>query len=199
MGMERARRDAPGQPIGISEPLIEGAHGEQARLLQQLADLHANTLLLLASRLVGRRDAHDVAQDAFISLARWIMKQPVLEARALLDAHDELSRFMFRVTACRAYDFWRKRSRRELVTDDGGEIEHIIDDRHRDPGIALELARLDHAYAALPPAQRIAHVLHHYYGFTDADFEATLGLTRTNSRTLVRRANLALKRAMEMK
>jgi len=65
--------------------------------------------------------------------------------------------------------------------------------------IAVDIERLERAYATLPPAQRIAHVLHHYYGFTDADFEATLGLTRTNSRTLVHRAHLALKRAMEMK
>jgi len=177
---------------------VERLRREQGHLVEQLARQHADTLFVLAARLVGRSDAGDVAQEAFISLTRWIMRKPVSEAKALLGTPDDLRKFMFRITACRAYDFWRTRSCwEELPIDD--EREAIPDEALREPHTAIELGRLERAYAALPLAQRVAHVLHHYYGFTDTDFEATLGFSKTNSRTLVCRANRALRRAMEMR
>jgi DNA-directed RNA polymerase specialized sigma24 family protein len=194
--MERPLRPSSGRVIGLQQWQLERTRRDQANLVEQLASQHAETLVVLAARLVGQSDAQDVAQDAFISLTRWIMKKPLPEATALLESPEALRRFMFRITACRAYDFWRARGRREELAH-GDEIDEVADEAPCDPGLGIDLGRLERAYDGLPPAQRIAHVLHHYYGFTDAEFEATLGLTRTNSRTLVRRANLALRRAMK--
>lgn len=115
-----------------------------------------------------------------------------------LDDPESMRKFMCKITSCRAYDLWRRRSRAEVATSADADVELAADDRTApDPRMAVEIARLERAYATLPPAQRIAHVLHHYYGFTDADLENELGFTRTNSRTLIRRANLALQRATE--
>jgi RNA polymerase sigma factor (sigma-70 family) len=190
-------RDESGPIIELPRWRLEAARREQDQLLQQLAHQHADTLLVLASRLVGRDDARDVAQEAFISLARWILRKPLPEARALLGSGDELRKLMFRITTCRAYDLLRKQGHESARIRDAVDPECAVHECAPHPHTALELARLTQAYAALPAAQRIAHVLHYYYGFTGADFEATLGITETNSRTLVHRATRALKRAME--
>ena len=182
----------------LLEQRLARARREQADLIKQLAHQYAQILLVLAARLVGRDDAHDVAQEAFVSLAKWIARQPLHEVKVLLEDPKSMRKFMCKIASCRAYDLWRRRSRADLATSANADVEFAVDDRAMpDPQIAIEIARLERAYATLPPAQRIAHVLHHYYGFTDADLENELGFTKTNSRTLIRRANLALQRAME--
>lgn len=188
----------PVSPQGDLQPpdrQLEEARQEQSRLVREFAQEHSRSLLRLATRLVGGNDAEDVAQEAFVDLARRIKNRPAAETMALLESPEALSRLMYRITACRAYDHLR-RLRRNAIADRSVDAETVVDQPppHR---AEIDVRRVEYAYAALPPAQRVAHVLHHYYGFTDADMEATLGISKVNSRTLVRRANLALKRAME--
>lgn len=150
---------------------------ERARLVKQLAGEYRTQLLMLAARLVGRDHAEDVAQQAFVRLAQRIAKRPLPEVMALLRSPPDLRKLMYRIAVCRAFEHMRRLAERPELGEDAG--------------------RLEAAYASLSPMQRIAHVLHYYYGFTDADFKLTLGISKTNSRTLVCRANRALKRAME--
>ena len=196
--LEAARREPTvSGSVPLLENRLERARCEQADLIRQLAHQHSRTLFVLAIRFAGCNAADDVAQEAFISLATWITKHPLSEVKRLLETPKDLQKLMCRVTARRAYDFSRKRRERAI---EESEVERVVDGTPLlDPQTAIAIARLERAYASLPAMQRIAHVLHHYYEFTDADIEDTLGVKKTNSRTLVHRANLALKRAMEMK
>lgn len=197
--LEAVRQDpAQGVLVQILERRLETLRSEQKELVWQLAHRHAPALRLLATRLVGSNEADDVTQEAFISLLRWVQARPVSEIKALLDSKNGVQRMLVRFTACRAYDLLRQpANRREQLTASGEESELRGSAAAVLPQyLAVEIARLEHAYAALPPAQRVVHVLHHYYGFTDADFEQTLGLSKANSRTLAHRARMALKVAM---
>jgi DNA-directed RNA polymerase specialized sigma24 family protein len=191
--------------VKILERRLETVRQDQEKLIWHLAREQGKAMHMLAARLVGRNDADDVTQEAFVSLLKWVQSKPLSEIMHLLRSPKGLQRLMYRQTVCRAYDHLRRQSCKEGKWVMGDEIEgdgkHFLADpvSTLDQHISIEIERLDRAYASLPPAQRIAHILHYYYGFTDADFEATLGLNKSSSRSLVHRANLALKRAMEMK
>lgn len=107
---------------------------------------------------------------------------------------------MCRITACRAFEHLR---RREIPSGashgDRAEIEVVDVSMPQRLHTTLDVERVERAYASLSAMQRIAHVLHYYYGFTDTDFQLTLGISKTNSRSLVSRANRALRRALEEK
>ena len=197
--LETVRQD-PAQSVlvQILERRLETLRSEQTRLVWQLAHQHTPALRLLATRLVGSNEADDVAQEAFVSLLRWVQARPASEIQALLDSKNGVQRMLVRFTACRAYDLLRQpANHREQLTASGEESELRGSTTAALPQyVAVEIARLERAYAALPPAQRVVLVLHHYYGFTDADFEDTLGLSKANSRTLAHRARVALKAAM---
>ena len=173
--------------------------GEQSRLVRQFVLEYRTQLLLLAARMVGRQHAEDVAQEAFVRLAERIARRPLPEVMALLRSPTDLRRLMYRITACRAFEHLR-RSRPWASAAPAGDddLEPFADDTAQRLQATLDAARVERAYGSLTPMQRIAHVLHYYYGFTDSDFKHTLGISKTNSRTLVSRANRALQRALEI-
>ena len=220
-----ARKPPPGDDgVGISEDQLEAMFGaraalaelthaeDEARRAEQLREhqrLRQRTLFFrlvrkrsawlrqLTARLVGNRDADDVAQETLVSLMKWLRRHPLPQGIALLDSPQEVEALLFTMAARRAYDVLRRR--RELLTGSGGEIEQTAHAPAVAPELGLELEELTAAYRTLKPLQRIAHVLHHRYGLTDTELAVKLGITRTGSRTLVCRANRALKRAMETK
>jgi len=197
--LDAARRDPATQALAqILAWRLACARGEPKRL--ELDVQFMGALRLLSARLVGGNDADDVAHDAFVSLLSWMQETPVPEIETLLDSEDGVARLLYQLTVWRAYDHHRrtKRRREDLTAHD--ERAPAIDQAHaaQPQFLAPDIKRVEQAYAALTPVQRIAHVLHHYYGFTDADFETTLGWNRASSRSLVHRANQALKRAMRI-
>lgn len=156
-------------------------------MIHQFISDHGRQLLAIARRLVGRTHAEDVAQDAFVKLAQRLEQCPPPEVMALLRSPTDLRKLMCRITACRAYEHLRHRENRAHAPADGGAAFEAID-----------VERVERAYARLSPTQRIAHVLHHYYGFTDKDFELTLGISRSHGQTLARCAHRALRHALEL-
>jgi RNA polymerase sigma factor (sigma-70 family) len=172
---------------------------EQATLLQQFVREYGRQLLTMATRMVGWTYAEDVAQEAFVRLAERIERRPLPEVMALLRSPTDLRKLMCRITACRAFEHLRRRESPTGALDDRAEIEVVDDSTTQRLHTTLDVERVERAYASLTAMQRIAHVLHYYYGFTDADFQLTLGISKTNSRTLVSRANRALRRALEKK
>lgn len=152
--------------------------GEQASLLQQFVREYGRQLLTMATRMVGRAHAEDVAREAFVRLAERIERRPLPEVMALLRSPTDLWKLLCRITACRAFEHLRRRE---------------------NPTGAASDDRVERAYASLSAMQRIAHVLHYYYGFADTDFQLTLGISKSNSRALVSRASRALRRALENK
>jgi len=158
---------------------------EQECLIQQFARDHGPALIRLAARMVGSDGAEDIAHEAFVRLAKRIEEWPPPRVRELLRSYDDLRLLMYQIMACRAYELLRRRrSRTDRPADGGGETDDDGD-------------RLERALRSLPPMQRIAHVLHHHCGFSDAELAATLGISRMTSRSLVYRATRTLKRAME--
>jgi RNA polymerase sigma factor (sigma-70 family) len=187
-----------GKPPGGAPP--PALRQEQATLLQQFVREYRRQLLTMATRMVGRTYAEDVAQEAFVRLAERIERRPLPEVMALLRSPTDLRKLMCRITACRAYEHLRRRAAMMVVPDDDrGEIEVVDVSAQQGMHTTLDVERVERAYASLTATQRIAHVLHYYYGFTDTDFQLTLGISKTNSRTLVSRANRALRRALEKK
>jgi RNA polymerase sigma factor (sigma-70 family) len=184
----------------IKRPGAASLRQEQATLLQQFVREYGRQLLTMATRMVGRTYAEDVAQEAFVRLAERIERRPLPEVMALLRSPTDLRKLMCRITACRAFDHLRRRESLAIAPDDDrGEIEVVDVSMSQRLHTTLDVERVERAYASLTAMQRIAHVLHYYYGFTDTDFQLTLGISKTNSRTLVSRANRALRRALERK
>lgn len=169
-------------------------------MVQQLVREGGRQLLTMATRMVGRAHAEDVAQEAFVKLAERIERRPLPEVMALLRSPTDLRKLMCRITACRAFEHLRRRE--DLIgasNDDRAEIEIGEVSLSQRLQTTLDVERVERAYASLSPMQRIAHVLHYHYGFTDTDFQLTLGISKTNSRTLISRASRALRRALEKK
>jgi RNA polymerase sigma factor (sigma-70 family) len=187
-------------PGGAPPPPSPSLREEQASLLQQFVREYRRQLLTMATRMVGRTYAEDVAQEAFVRLAERIERRPLPEVMALLRSPTDLRKLMCRITACRAFEHLSRRERLTSASnDDRAEIEVVDVSMTQRLHTTLDVERVKRAYASLSPMQRIAHVLHYYYGFTDTDFQLTLGISKTNSRTLVSRANRALRRALEKK
>jgi RNA polymerase sigma factor (sigma-70 family) len=196
---QAARDDLVHGVVGIAVRPVESVRPDQDELIRQFAHEHGPALRKVARRMVGREDGDDVAQEAFVNLLNRIRAKSQQEVTELLHSPHQLVKLMYTITARRAFDHLRrKRRRRDELTEDGAPAES----RLGEPGtlhqhVSIEIRRLARAYELLPPIQRIVHVLHHHCGFTDADLEVTLGISKTNSRTLVHRANETLIRAME--
>jgi RNA polymerase sigma factor (sigma-70 family) len=190
----------PGMIRAGNKPPV--GESERDRLVRRFIEGHWSQLRSLAARLVGGAHAEDVAQEACLNLVERLVQRPSSDVIALLRSPTDLHKLMCRITACRAYDHLRRRQLQAgAPAHDGGETDDSVVDGTAPERLltAMDVERVARAYATLTPAQRIVHVLHHYYGFTDADFQVTLGLSKSNSRTLVSRANRALKRALERK
>ena len=167
-------------PFQVQAPERElVVRGEQEYLIRQLVREHGRHLIELAARMVGRASAEDVAQEAFVRLAKCIERSPLPEGMQLLRSGADLRKLMVRITACRAYD-------------------HLRQHWQHDPGLDGSVDAVERAYRALPPMQRLAHVLHHHDGLSDGELAEALGTSPSSCRSLVGRATRALRRALEM-
>jgi RNA polymerase sigma factor (sigma-70 family) len=155
---------------------------------------------VMAGRMAGWADAEDVVQDACIHLLKCIRRMPRSESAKTLTSDGALRALMSTITSRRAFDFLRKKQRKkEHVTADGASLERGDDGSVQRSQAALDVDRLERAYRAMRPIQRIVHVLHHFYEFTARDCAKTLHLTESNVETLIYRATKMLKYAMETK
>jgi RNA polymerase sigma factor (sigma-70 family) len=191
-------------PAQVDAPEREPAvRREQECLIRQFVNDHGRQLVGLAARMVGRASAEDVAQEAFVRLAKRIEQYPLPEVMALLRSPSDLRKLMYRITACRAFEHLRSRYGRAERRAGASELERALDEAsllrsQHDLGLDVSVDAVERAYRKLPPMQRLAHVLHHYYGLTDSELAAALNTSPSNSRSLVCRATRALRRAMEM-
>lgn len=155
----------------------EAARREQSNLIRRFVHDHVRTLHVLTVRLVGREAAHSVAQEAIVNLTKRMRSRSPPGAIELLRSPQDLLRLAFKLIACHAYLHLRSRQ-----TDPGFEVD-----------------RLERAHHELSAIERIVHVLHHYYGFTEEEFAEMFGLSQLDSRLLIHRARRALKHAMGVK
>ena len=139
--------------------------------LKGLYQAHATELTGFARRRVGRQEAEDVVQDAYLHLLQRGTAATLQQPRA----------YLFRTAANLAVDFARKAKIRLRYA---GEV---FDLNVTATGASMELARLHASLAKLPPLCRDAFLLNRVEGLTHAEIAGRLGVSvRTIDRFMVR-------------
>ncbi len=162
------------------------AAGDQ-EAVRVLMDRHLARLLGLSRRLLrDPQEAEDVTQEAFLRVWRHAHRWEPGRAR--------FETWLHRVTVNLCYD--RLRKRREATVDE------MPDPADPAPGPAGQLhraqvaGRVGTAVEALPERQRMALVLCHYQGMTNAEAAAVLEVSIEALESLLARARRTLKRTL---
>ncbi len=148
--------------------------------LAGLYQAHATELNGFARRRVGRQEAEDVVQDAYLHLLQRGTAATLEQPRA----------YLFRIAANLAVDFARKARTRLRYAGEG--LDFDVDaaaaaDPEATAGAAMELARLRACLSKLPPACREAFLMKRIEGLTHAEIAEKLGISvRTVDRFMVR-------------
>jgi RNA polymerase sigma-70 factor (ECF subfamily) len=137
--------------------LVRRAQDGYVDAYEVLVERYASRAYRVALRLLGNReDAEDVTQDAF--LAAW-------QALPGFRAEASFSTWLYRIVTTRALNKATRTARTE-----GLDTVPEPPDRNRGPADrvqeALAADAVSEAVAALPPAQRIALVLHQFEGLS---------------------------------
>jgi RNA polymerase sigma factor (sigma-70 family) len=148
--------------------------------LEQLYEAHAGELHGFARRRVGRQDAEDVVQEAYLHLLQTGLAATLEEPRA----------YLFRIAANLTVDATRKLATRTRYAED--EVVFLGFSAARtcpesEALLAVEMRRFHASLAELPPLCREAFLLNQIDGWTRAEIAEQLGLSvRTVDRHIVR-------------
>ena len=148
--------------------------------LAGLYQAHASELHGFARRRVGRQEAEDVVQDAYLHLLQRGTAATLEQPRA----------YLFRTAANLAVDFARKakiRLRHAGEAFDLGANAVAPANPEDSTSAAMELARLHDSLSKLPPLCRDAFLLNRVEGLTHAEIAGRLGVSvRTIDRFMVK-------------
>jgi RNA polymerase sigma-70 factor, ECF subfamily len=153
-----------------------------------LIQRHSAMAYRVALRLTGdHHDAQDVAQDAFI--AAW-------ESLARFKAGSSFSTWLYQIVTRRALNKisrGRADSSLELLPEVIGTSDEPAEKTERN----LAIDAVTDALLALPFAQRVVIVLHHFEGLSYAEVAAITGSTEPAVRSHLFRARRALGKTLE--
>jgi RNA polymerase sigma factor (sigma-70 family) len=148
--------------------------------LAGLFQAHASELHGFARRRVGRQEAEDVVQDAYLHLLQ----------RGTAATLDQPRAYLFRIAANLAVDFARKAKIRLRYAGDGFEFDcNAVGPANPEAAAvgAMELRRLEACLAELPPLCRDAFLLNRVEDLTHAEIAGRLGVSeRTIDRYMAR-------------
>jgi RNA polymerase sigma factor (sigma-70 family) len=151
--------------------------------LAGLYQAHATELKGFARRRVGREEAEDVVQDAYLHLLQ----------RGTAANLDQPRAYLFRTAANLAVDFARKAKIRLRYVGEAFDLEaNAVAPANPEAatGASMELARLHASLSKLPPLCRDAFLLNRVEGLTHAEIAGRLGVSvRTIDRFMVRAWN----------
>ena len=136
---------------------------------------HRQALLRHCTRLVGPDEAEDVVQDTYLRTARYADS---IRNRGALRA------WLFRVASNRCLDFHRRRSRLVML----GERDPVAP-------VGRDIA-LRQIIEQLPPRERAIVLMHYSHGFGLKEIAEQLGLTHTNTRSILFRTRARMRRAL---
>jgi RNA polymerase sigma-70 factor, ECF subfamily len=158
-------------------------HGEQ-EAFNDIVTQYSALMLRTASMIVGDRDiAEDVVQDALIQV--WHHLPELREAGALRS-------WLMRIVVNQCISFKRKLARsaaflrQSLLEQETDMLAQVADDHKGRMERDWDIARVVNT---LPMKQRVAIVLHYYYGMTLPEMAGTL---QTSENTLKKRIQAAL-------
>ena len=145
---------------------------------------HGPRLFALICRLVGRLEAEDLLQDAFLVAHRKL---------GLYKGEAALGTWLFRLTTNLCLDHLRSRGGRWSQMTDA--LEDDVDSRNSSGPVLGVIDRLDleRALAALPPGARLVFVLHDVEGFEHREIAEMLGVSDGTSKSQLHRARLRLR------
>ncbi|HUI21379.1 MAG TPA: sigma-70 family RNA polymerase sigma factor [Methylocella sp.] len=147
--------------------------------LAGLYQAHATELNGFARRRVGRQEAEDVVQDAYLHLLQ----------RGSAATLDQPRAYLFRIAANLAVDFARKAKTRLRYAGEALDFAEMTAPANPEAatGATLELARLQASLSRLPPLCRDAFLLNRIEGLTHSEIARRLGVSvRTVDRFMVR-------------
>jgi RNA polymerase sigma factor (sigma-70 family) len=148
--------------------------------LAGLYQAHATELNGFARRRVGRQEAEDVVQDAYLHLLQRGTAATLEQPRA----------YLFRIAANLAVDFARKAKIRLRYAGETYDLDaNAVAPANPEAatGAAMELARLHDSLAKLPPLCRDTFLLNRVEGMTHAEIAGRRGVSvRTIDRFMVR-------------
>jgi RNA polymerase sigma-70 factor (ECF subfamily) len=178
---------AVGADIG-DDYLVRRAQEGYIDAYGELVDRHARLAYRVALRLLGNHhDAEDVAQDALI--AAW-QQLPGFKASS------SFSTWLYRIVTRTALNrITRTRSHESL--DLLGDIRDAGDEPGQHMERDLTVDAVTHAVTALPPAQRIAIVLRHFEGLSNAEIARITGSTIPAVRSHLFRGRRTLSQTLE--
>lgn len=150
------------------------------RTFERLYQAHAGELHGFARRRVGRQDAEDVVQEAYLHLLQTGASATLEQPRA----------YLFRIAANLTVDAARKMKTRLRYADDEALFLGFVEARvcpESEAIRALEMRRFHASLAELPPRCREAFILNQIEGRTRAEIATQLGLSvRTVDRHILR-------------
>lgn len=154
----------------------------------ELVDRHGQLAYRVALRLLGNHhDAEDVAQEALITA--W-QRLPGFKARS------SFSTWLYRIVTHRALNRITRTRATESI-----DLLRDISDAGDDPGQQIErdltVDAVTDAVTALPPPQRIAIVLRHFEGLSNAEIARITGSTIPAVRSHLFRGRRTLSQTLE--
>lgn len=157
--------------ISFEDDLARRARGGDRGALETLTRRFYPAIRAFLARLVGPRDADDVAQDVFLRLTRGV---------ASYDGQSRFSTWLFRIAINRAYDFARQRRSPVKPLPEPVSEPLISGNENRE--------RLFRAVRTLPPDLAVPLLLVYHEDLSHGRAAEVLGLTPAAVKMRVHRA-----------
>lgn len=164
----------------LTELLVLGAQGGDERDFAALHRLWHARLLRHAARLADPQDAPDVAQEAWLAIARSIRR---------LDDPASFVAWAYRIVANKAADAVRKRQRDRRAADEAAKCVP--------PDSLADLDPVRRALREITPDRRLILAMHHVDGLGVAHIAAALGVPIGTVKSRLHAAREDLKQRIE--
>ncbi|MGD8374972.1 MAG: RNA polymerase sigma factor [Acidobacteriota bacterium] len=177
------------------QALVERAKQGDPGAYRELLDRYESRALGLARQLgLGREDAQDAVQDAFLKLFRYVHR---------FRSGESFTNWFYRIVVNASHDQLRRARRSRTVSLEGeaGRRAAQVVDPEGDPADPAEAGRLRErvlvALRCLSPQERAAYVLRDLQGLETLEVARALRVTRVTVRRHVSNARRKLRERLE--
>lgn len=161
--------------------LIEACRRGEERAMEALYHQYKRRVFGLVTRIVGKNDAEEVAQEVFVRIFRGL---------ARFRSDSALSTWIYRLSVNAALTFVTRRARRQHLGDEVLAQVAAPARAPRDPALA---DRLEEALAQLPPGYRAILVLHDVDGLSHEECAEIMGCRVGTSKSQLHKARARMR------